>query len=118
MVICPQNNEEDISTDIRELFHEIIVINVCRYKPHSRQEFKEWGDSWPIIYRPTELSEERDRGMTIQEQEIIENNLKLLRRLDPQINSSQDKDGIVVNPKTNQVTSLRNNLTFLGGHFF
>lgn len=103
MILCPQSNELDLADDIRNLFDEIKIVNICRCKPQNRNEFKEWGESWPIIYRPTELSEERDRGITVEEHQIMESNLRLLTKLDPETNSFSDRDAIIVNPDGNKV---------------
>jgi hypothetical protein len=106
-VICPESVAENALTDeMKSLFQEIRVVNVCRYKPQSRAEFKEWGESWPIIFRPTELSEERERGLPLTDIQNIQGHLSSLFKQDPNSNSIQDRDGIIVNPVQNEVSSV------------
>ena len=107
LVICPQSvAENDVSDEIKSLFQEIRVVNVCRHKPQSRIEFKEWGESWPIIFRPTELSEERERGLPPSDLQNIRHHLSSLSKQDPSSHSLRDRDGLIVNPLQNEVSCL------------
>lgn len=90
--------ENDVSDEIKSLFQEIREADVCRHKPQSRVEFKEWGESWPIIFRPTELSEERERGLPPSDLQNIRLHLSSL--------SLRDRDGVIVNPLQNEVSLL------------
>jgi hypothetical protein len=97
LVICPQSAEADLPSELRQHFREIKLLEVCHYKPQNRIEFKDWGDAWPVIYRPTELSEERARGLPTSEIEILRNHLSSL---------TTDRDAIIVDPITNEVNDF------------
>jgi hypothetical protein len=95
-------SELDVVGDIRALFRSIEIVPVSQNRPHNQKEFEQLGNYWPIIYRPTDVSIERDRGLSISEISCMSSHLQFVK------DSSQGNDfGCLVHPMTNEVFFLR-----------
>lgn len=79
ILICPQNMFNAVSEDIKSTFTKTKILSVCKYEPHTRREYNEWGRLWPVVFKPNEVDRERDSGLSTSELDQV---LSCIRALD------------------------------------
>jgi hypothetical protein len=75
ILLCPISSIELLPAEIKLQYldqYEQRELDVCKYPPRTRDQFIEWGELWPIVYRPTESDRIREEGISISEQSVME----------------------------------------------
>ena len=90
VILCPYEELENLSTDIREKFPTIKKLPVCKYEPATRAEFDSWGKLWPVHFRSSEQERNREKGLSDEEVSQICMSLHYLNR---DIDGMRDKLG-------------------------
>lgn len=93
IILCPLHHEDSLSYEVEAMFPNTCHRLVCKERPRTRDEFKQWGCNWPIVFRPTEASDEQEKGLTSTELQCC---MRYLERIASDI-------CILVEPNSNQV---------------
>lgn len=67
ILICPKTHESTITNNITKYFISTLIIKVCKLLPQTIDEYKQWGKTWQIQFRPTSKDIEVYNGITTEE---------------------------------------------------
>ncbi len=109
LIICP--SETTIPRDISALLPVTRLVNVCKYPPRSRQDAQEWGQLWPVQFKPNENDRIRDRGLSEHEMLQVDHGRKELQRVISMhrlqncttVESVQTSAALIMNPENSTV---------------
>ena len=80
----------------------------AKYVPETREEFQSWGQHWPIVFRPSELNRDRDRGLPVDEADTLGQYIDALdlveRRFSENLGIS-DYGSIIINPVNGKIVA-------------
>lgn len=88
------------------MFQSFRSVKAYKVPPRNRNEFLEYGQSWPVVFRPNEESEARSRGIVGEElTQVLEciEKLKHDEYIISNIFSNNEGSAILVNPENNKV---------------
>jgi hypothetical protein len=112
IIICPEDCfDRLVPEDLRTSLNDISVVNVPRFAPHSRSDFEEWGQLWPIQFRPSEVDRAREQGLDEEESARLSRYMQMLDEVDSSLEretGEKNQGVIVVNPANGAIitTSL------------
>jgi hypothetical protein len=76
IILCPLHHEGALSDEVKTMFPNTCHRLVCKEKPRTREEYKQWGNGWPVVFRPSEVSEEQEKGLPPSDLEMATRHLK------------------------------------------
>ena len=106
LIICPLEAQSTIPDDISILLSLTRVVEVCRYPPRSRKDAQEWGQLWPVQFKPNEVDRLREKGLSEDEMLQVDQGRKELLKLRPSqgdIENSADAVALIMNPENSSV---------------
>ena len=112
ILMCPVSHEAILSEEIRTMFPETRHRMVCKEKPRTREEYMQWGRHWPVVFRPSEASEEQEKGLSPVELTQAGRYLNLLQQPQESVEvveggeEHMGEECLIVDPCTDQVRLL------------
>ena len=101
------------ATALADLFYTVIVPKV---EARNRAEFQVFGKIWPSCFRQNKIENEREKGFTVEEKELIVKGLEALEK--EEAGMSQEKSSIyaghgavMVNPSNKQIVMTSSHAT-------
>jgi len=73
VILCPPRALASLQTEVRQILGysdsadmelQVETIQVCRVAPECKEELGAWNGYWPALFRPDNLSREREKGAT------------------------------------------------------
>ena len=104
VLLCPESFIDRIPTRIKSLYNDFKVVEVCRFEPRSRKNWEEWGNLWPVKFKPKEIDRVRDIGLTSEELKDVDLNLSFLNEEILLLKSGEYEmisAGLLIDPITN-----------------
>lgn len=71
VILCPPRALASLQTEVRQILGysdsadmelPVETIQVCRVAPECKEELEAWNGYWPTLFRPDNLSREREKG--------------------------------------------------------
>lgn len=107
IIVCPEADfEASVPEDIKSSLTGAHVVSVARFAPHSRPEFLEWGQLWPIQFRPSETDRSREQGLDDKETARLSRYIEMLEAIDKLLEGEtglKNQGVIIVNPSNGAI---------------